>query len=237
MATYNAPNTQYNKDEKFAATKLDDGLRLIFDEVVVVDNGENSVMAYGWVSKANGLQNISDKAWKFEPQLVAVQIEKKTNSRDYNGKAYTNVAYPGGLAFIKQAETVGFGNPFSGVLDGAMDEKCSSIILTGKHPDGSEPTEKEASFVTEFVAPVTKLEKLNHLEGVTIPEGKGGKSGYRGSSSQPESGKLADRVKFLKDMTEKSNADLEAVLSAVYSEPMEGNRDAIIRHLLENLFS
>jgi hypothetical protein len=237
MATYNAPSTTYNKDEKFAATKLDDALRLIFDEVVVIDNGENSVMAYGWVSKANGLQSISDKAWKFEPQLVAVQIEKKTNTREYNGKSYTNTAYPGGLAFIKQAETVGFGNPFSGVLDGAMDEKCSSIILTGKNEDGTDPTDKELSFVTEYIAPIVVLEKLDKLEGVAIPEGKGGKSGYRGSSSQPESGKLADRVKFMKDMIEKSNADLETVLSSVYKEPFDGDRAAIVRILLENLFS
>ena len=236
MPNLQLAKTAYNKDENWAKFTADDGFRVVLDEAVAVDGGDTHITVYGWVSKANGLSVIGDNGFKPADLAVAIKIPKKDSeyTNKETNKTTKTPSYASGKAFIKLVEEVGYNVPFSGIFDGMAGEEECSIILTGKDAKGNEATNKELEFIHSKILGVTKLDELVKLKDIKIPEGNG-KGGYRGSSSQPQSGKQADRLALLLELVSGNNESLESIGKYAYGEQWEASKPQIAANWFDKL--
>lgn len=242
MGNFNAPSTKYNTDAKFAKISIDAATKIKWAEAIAVDGGDELISVYGWVESCTGLKNFDDDKWSFEPCFCAVEIRKKTlEGTSKSGKAYKLESFPMGLAFIDALTTgddaVGFGKPFQGLLDVSAGSEIALWLKGLPNGDGEVAEEAELAFIKKKMLVINPLEKLVHMEGATLPEGKQSRGSYGGGGGQKESAKLADRVTFLLQLAKGENPAGEELLSLVYGNDVATSKGILLATLVEQIFS
>lgn len=240
MGNFNAPGTKWNKDEKFAKISPDESTKIKWGEAIAVDGGDEMITVFGWVESCTGLKNFDDDKWTFEPCLCAVEIRKKTleGKSKTSGKEYKFEAYPMGLAFIDALasdDAVGFGKPFKGLLDVSAGSEVALWLKGLPNGDGEVAEPEELAFIKKKMLVITPLEKLEKLEGVTLPEGKQSRGNYGGGGGQKESAKLDDRLAFILKASNAENESLEQVLKSRFPGAEDDTRQMLVASWLEKL--
>lgn len=227
MATkYQAPKSQYNKDETFATLNVSEGHKVVITEGVAKENDEG-MMIYAFVESAEKITNYGNDGWEFTPQLCKIKLLKVKN--EYNGKTYEPT--PGMLVAIHAIQTME-GKPFKGWLDFSKNQWDADLIIKGE-VDGvkQEPVLIEALKKSAYLLEPTELSKLKDI---TIEELKSYGQGKGKSYGQTEGQRLADRLAFLKAQAE-VESDLKMVLRACGVQDT-ATQNGILLALVENLF-
>ncbi len=204
---FNAPNTQYNKDETFANLSLSNSSTVVFSEAVA-KNGEDRVLIYAYVTELPKATDYS-KGFEFKPCLCKFSLYKK----DISEKVKTSDVQ---LLLINKLETqVGFDKPFSGLIMTEIPEKMLEAFKTGKS-EGRELPPEHLKFMEDNFYKFEPLEALEKLEGKELSAPKAGSGGYgnRGGGMQKESERLNDRLAFIADQV-KDGSKLQEVLIAL----------------------
>ncbi|MBW4473258.1 MAG: hypothetical protein KME45_23220 [Stenomitos rutilans HA7619-LM2] len=238
MATkYNAPKSDYNKDEHFASLSIDETLKITLREAVAKDTSDKVITVYGYAETgATGIEKMGDTSFKFTEQLVKFSIPKTSYTTEYNGKKKEYQQSPGMKGAIHFITQHGFDKPFSAMFDFGMALPLVESLISGINPSGTPLTEVERNIYETNFLYLKPLEKLEKLEGIEIKDANG-KGGYgRGGGGQKESEKLADRLAFIKAQM-LPDSELAVILASYHVEGFDKAQQAVIEDLLSNLFN
>lgn len=198
MATvYNAPKSQWNKDETFAALNITEGKKIEFSEATFKAN-EERIVVYAYVTAVESVTDYGNKALSsenWEPQLCKFSILKKETTV----KEKTIKPTPGMLIAAHLIEQIGT-DKFSGSFDFSKNQGDYVWLVLGQNSE-KDPTplpEQMKELLAKQNRTLTAIESLDKLKDVTIPDlGKYDGSRKGGYSGQTEKAKLEDRASFL----------------------------------------
>ena len=186
---YNAPQTQYNKTD-FAKLSIAESKNIKFSEAIYGGNDEKLVVL-AWVIDLPDVKNFDDKNFKFEPQACIFEILLKP----YTWKEKTTEPTPGMLLAAHVLKSIEPGTPFSGHFDFSANQWDYDCIVTGS-ASGQEIPQAMRDMMKANSCPIVALEKLDKLEGKSLPEIRKGGGGY-GGKGETTAERIAAKVAYL----------------------------------------
>lgn len=169
-AKYQAPNSQYNKDETFAKLSIENGFECTIDEAVAVDVDENKFVIFAYISSAGGVSSFGDKEFSFKACPCKFEVIKKTH-KGYQDKEVEPNAMHAVLNYVI-ANDIGFGKPFKAELTGA-NSKIHDLILTGKRKGQEVSKEDIIEVIKANSCDYEALEVLDKLKDLKMEAPKG----------------------------------------------------------------
>jgi hypothetical protein len=189
VTNYNAPQTQYNKTD-FAKLGIAESKNIKFSEAIYGGSDEKLVVL-AWVTELPDVKNFDDKNFKFEPMACIFEILLKP----FTWKEKTTEPTPGMLLAAHVLKSIEPGTPFSGHFDFSANQWDYDCIVTGSTA-GQEIPEPMREMMKANTCPIVALEKLDKLQGKSLPEiRKGGSGGY--SKGETTAERIAAKVAYL----------------------------------------
>lgn len=234
--TYNAPNSDYNKDQTFGALNITEGYKVEFSEAVIKEN-EDKIVVFANVTAVEKLNVMGDRSLTSEtwtPRLCKFTILKK--DQEYKGK---KIPVTPGMRTAAHLIATMEGKPFKGFFNFNQDEMNAHWVLTGESSfsDKTPIPESLRETVTKNAGVIEPIEELEALKGIDIPElGNGGsyKKGF--SSGQTEKQKLNDKIDWLLEMAEPESKLVQLIVKVdPENDNPSGTAKTVIFNLMEKL--
>lgn len=184
---------------------------------------ESHYYLYLYATKFTDLVKIGEKDWRFEPQLITLDIAKADVVKSYNAKekkqvdrAKSDVEKLIGLALADKDPDKAYKGFFSLQSGGHL-----KITLSGKDTQGKEIPEvvQQQLLSTLFSLEETDTE-LVPVDDVKV---KAKKAWSNGSKGQSEYEKLSDRLKWIADQVKLANPEIEIKTLMDLADQCEAN--------------
>lgn len=223
--TYQAPKSQYNKDENFAKLSIDKAFEATLLEAVAVDGDENKFTIFAYVESAGGVEKYGDKEWTFTQQLCKFEVVKKDH-KGYQDKDVVQHPLHAAIAYAVM-EDIGFNKPFNAEIQGA-NSKLHEVIKTGKHKG----EEVDKAMILELIQKQSfeyeSIDELDKMKGLSLEVSKGG---FKGGGANAKM-QLTQRLEFIEDCI-KSDSKFRAIAAEVGLTDAEAQ--GVLQGYLSNL--
>lgn len=233
------------KENGYATVTLTDPSTVVLKEAIAYDIDENSFGVIGYCTVFTQCEEVGNKYFKFEPQILNLKIFKKDFTTEWMDKAKGEKK----ISEKKQTPTmkllahyitgengIGFGNFFRAEFELAINEQTAQMILTRKNGD----KELSDDVIDLLLGGNLKIEAwdefdatgnpaLTHLKDVKIPEGGKGGNGRGGNyQSKDEGKKLDERLTWALADLEKGEESKLRKLSSLLLDEEKTKKDVMV---------
>lgn len=222
---FQAPKSQYNKDDVFAKLTIDTAMEATISEAVAIDVDDDKFIIFAYIDSMANVEAFGDKDFSYTAQLCKFEIPK----RDYKGYGDKDVIqHPLASAIhFAIANDIGFNKPFKVEVTGANSKLQTAIIekaWKGKDLSNDDILELIKNQAFEY----EKIDSLDKLKDVKLEAPKGFQ---KGGGMNPKK-TLEARLEFVEDCVKPDSKFRSVAVSLGYSED---DQKATLMAMLDSL--